>query len=101
MNAHTMNFLCSEHEHSNTSDITKLESNSIQYLGNFEGNETNERACWKDHTISRLIMYRIILIGFTLIFGPLAVLSIQKTKYLQILTAVFRCLGTDLLDWLG
>ncbi|XP_032290073.1 transmembrane protein 104 homolog isoform X2 [Drosophila virilis] len=82
-----------EHEHSNTSDIT----NWMQYLGNFEGNETNERACWQDHTISRLIMYRIILIGFTLIFGPLAVLSIQKTKYLQILTALFRCLAFALM----
>ncbi|XP_064537653.1 transmembrane protein 104 homolog isoform X2 [Drosophila montana] len=42
-------------------------------------------------------MYRIILIGFTLIFGPLAVLSIQKTKYLQILTAVFRCMAFTLM----
>ncbi|XP_064537652.1 transmembrane protein 104 homolog isoform X1 [Drosophila montana] len=86
-----------EHDHSNTSDISTFESNSVQFLGNFESNETNKRACWKDHTISRLIMYRIILIGFTLIFGPLAVLSIQKTKYLQILTAVFRCMAFTLM----
>jgi len=38
-------------------------------------------------------MYRVFLIGFTLIFGPFVYFNIQKTKYLQMLTAAFRWMG--------
>ncbi|XP_023171215.2 transmembrane protein 104 homolog [Drosophila hydei] len=82
--------LC-EHDHSNSSDISISESSSMHLLGDFKGNEN--RACWKEYNLSRLVMYRIILIGFTIIFGPLVIFSIQKTKYLQMLTAVFRWLA--------
>ncbi|EDW39540.1 GL11905 [Drosophila persimilis] len=63
--------------------------------GDFRNNTAH--ACWKEHTISRLSVYRVILIGFTLIFGPFAAFSIQKTKYLQILTAIFRWMAFTLM----
>ncbi|XP_034472614.1 transmembrane protein 104 homolog [Drosophila innubila] len=77
-----------EHDHSNSSDISILESKSLYGAGNFKSNETT--ACWKDREITRLSMYRLILIGFISIFGPLVLFGIQKTKYLQMLTAAFR-----------
>lgn len=51
------------------------------------------RICWANYQISRLGMYRSILIVFALIFGPLVFCEMQKTKYLQIITAVFRWMG--------
>ncbi|XP_017966385.1 transmembrane protein 104 homolog [Drosophila navojoa] len=63
----------------------------MRLLGDVKYNEN--RTCWKEHNISRRIAYRIILIGFTMIFGPLVVFNIQKTKYLQMLTAIFRLLA--------
>jgi len=70
----------------------------MYWAGDFENNTA--RACWKEHTISRLSMYRVFLIGFTLIFGPFVYFNIQKTKYLQMLTAAFRWMGEyrDILD---
>ncbi|XP_062126017.1 transmembrane protein 104 homolog [Drosophila sulfurigaster albostrigata] len=92
-----------EHDRSNSSDISIVESKTMYQPGNFQskGNHT----CWKDHSISRIHMYRIILIAFNVIFGPIILCGIQKTKYLQMLTAIFRwlaftfmiCIATKLL----
>ncbi|KRG07370.1 transmembrane protein 104 homolog isoform X2 [Drosophila mojavensis] len=82
--------LC-EHDHSNNSDISISELSSMRLLGGLKDNDN--RTCWKEHNVSRLIVYRIILIGFTMLFGPLVLFSIQKTKYLQMLTVVFRWLA--------
>ncbi|KAH8311431.1 hypothetical protein KR044_006315, partial [Drosophila immigrans] len=92
-----------EHDRSNSSDISIVESKSMYQPGNFKSN--GNHTCWRDHSISRIHMYRIILIGFNLIFGPIILCQIQKTKYLQILTATFRwmaftfmiCIATKLL----
>lgn len=59
-------------------------------------NETDEDAikqCWQTHNLTRLNVYRLFLVGFTVIFGPLAAFSVQKTKYLQIITVIFRWCG--------
>ncbi|XP_073826865.1 transmembrane protein 104 homolog isoform X2 [Musca autumnalis] len=56
-------------------------------------NETDEDAiklCWQNHTLTRLNVYRLFLVGFICIFGPFAAFSVQKTKYLQIITVIFR-----------
>ncbi|XP_075153093.1 transmembrane protein 104 homolog isoform X2 [Haematobia irritans] len=56
-------------------------------------NETEEDAikqCWHTHTLTRLDVYRLFLVGFICIFGPFAAFSVQKTKYLQIITVIFR-----------
>uniref|UniRef100_A0A1B0GCL1 Amino acid transporter transmembrane domain-containing protein n=1 Tax=Glossina morsitans morsitans TaxID=37546 RepID=A0A1B0GCL1_GLOMM len=56
-------------------------------------NETDNDAvtlCWHAYTLTRLNVYRLFLTGFIIIFGPFAVFSVQKTKYLQIVTALFR-----------
>ncbi|KAH8293953.1 hypothetical protein KR054_006969 [Drosophila jambulina] len=66
-------------------------NNLMIWPGDFKNNTA--RPCWREHTISRLSMYRVFLIGFTLIFGPFAAFNVQKTKYLQMLTAAFRWLG--------
>ncbi|XP_052848769.1 transmembrane protein 104 homolog [Drosophila gunungcola] len=72
------------------------DSNNLMYWpGDFKNNTS--RACWKEHTISRLSMYRVFLIGFTLIFGPFVCFNIQKTKYLQMLTAAFRWMAFTLM----
>lgn len=78
-------------EHQNGTDL-----NSLMYLAGDSQNNTST-PCWKEHTISRLSMYRVFLIGFTLIFGPFAAFNVQKTKYLQMLTAVFRWLAFTLM----
>ncbi|XP_068142582.1 transmembrane protein 104 homolog [Drosophila tropicalis] len=63
-------------------------SNLMFWPGDFKNNTNSP--CWMEHTISRLSMYRVFLIAFTVIFGPFAAFNVQKTKYLQVLTAFFR-----------
>ncbi|EDV90947.1 transmembrane protein 104 homolog [Drosophila grimshawi] len=86
-----------DYGHKNISILSTLETRSIYLPGDFESN--NNRACWpqSETTISRKMIYRLILMGFTLIFGPLVFCGIQKTKYLQILTAICRWLAFALM----
>ncbi|XP_017853690.1 transmembrane protein 104 homolog isoform X2 [Drosophila busckii] len=65
----------------------------VMIFGSEDFKLSANRTCWEEHVISRLSMYRIILVFFTLIVGPIVSLSIQKTKYLQIFTAVLRWLA--------
>ncbi|XP_017081325.1 transmembrane protein 104 homolog [Drosophila eugracilis] len=78
-------------DHTNGTDTKTL----MYWSGDFENN--TDQPCWKEHTISRLSMYRVFLIGFTLIFGPFAYFNVQKTKYLQMLTAAFRWMAFTLM----
>lgn len=76
----------------NNSDILIPGSTSLYYPpGDLKSNDG--RICWANYQISRLSMYRTILIVFALIFGPLVFCEMQKTKYLQIFTTVFRWMG--------
>ncbi|KAH8379897.1 hypothetical protein KR009_007832 [Drosophila setifemur] len=76
--------------------INGTDPNNLMYWpGDFKNNTA--RPCWKEHTISRLSMYRVFLIGFTLIFGPFVAFNVQKTKYLQILTGAFRWIAFTLM----
>lgn len=49
--------------------------------------------CWAGKLHTRFDIYRICLIFFTLVMSPFVFFNVQKTKYLQILTIVFRWLG--------
>ncbi|KAH8406411.1 hypothetical protein KR222_005844, partial [Zaprionus bogoriensis] len=81
--------VCDRENSSINSNISMFGSKAFYYVP--EDLTCNERCdCWSGYTISRLAMYRIILLAFALIFGPLVFCQIQKTKYLQILTAVLR-----------
>lgn len=46
---------------------------------------------------TRLDMYRLMLTLFMVLLGPFTAFSVQKTKYLQITTAICRWCGRSLL----
>uniref|UniRef100_A0A1A9WW97 Amino acid transporter transmembrane domain-containing protein n=1 Tax=Glossina brevipalpis TaxID=37001 RepID=A0A1A9WW97_9MUSC len=83
-------------DHVNATDLanfTAIDSNVDTLNLTLNNNETDNDAvtlCWHEGTLTRLNVYRLFLIGFITIFGPFAVFSVQKTKYLQIVTALFR-----------
>lgn len=56
-------------------------------------NITEDSLCWEAHTISRLDVYRLFLVAFIMILGPFALFSVQKTKYIQMFTVLFRWLA--------
>uniref|UniRef100_A0AAG5CTZ9 Amino acid transporter transmembrane domain-containing protein n=1 Tax=Anopheles atroparvus TaxID=41427 RepID=A0AAG5CTZ9_ANOAO len=49
--------------------------------------------CWQNGILSRLDVYRLCLVGFVAILGPFTFFNVQKTKYLQLLTVLFRWLA--------
>lgn len=49
--------------------------------------------CWEDSVFSRFDIYRWCLMAFICILGPFAFFNVQKTKYLQLVTAMFRWLA--------
>lgn len=49
--------------------------------------------CWPDHTFRRIDCYRACVIATGLILGPFVFFNVQKTKYIQILTVIFRWFG--------
>ncbi|OTF69201.1 hypothetical protein BLA29_002601 [Euroglyphus maynei] len=51
--------------------------------------------CWDSVGISRRNAYRIFLLAFIAILGPLTYAKIQKTKIIQILTIILRWLGNN------
>lgn len=75
---------------SNESSITPIMSKNVML-----------ESCWltevnfffTGHNWTRLGVYRLMLTLFTLLLGPFTAFSIQKTKYLQITTAICRWCG--------
>ncbi|XP_055636581.1 transmembrane protein 104 homolog [Toxorhynchites rutilus septentrionalis] len=49
--------------------------------------------CWEDSAMSRFDVYRLCLVAFFTTLGPFAFLNVQKTKYLQLVTVLFRWLA--------
>uniref|UniRef100_A0A182VRF4 Amino acid transporter transmembrane domain-containing protein n=1 Tax=Anopheles minimus TaxID=112268 RepID=A0A182VRF4_9DIPT len=49
--------------------------------------------CWQDGILTRLDVYRLCLVGFVAVLGPFTFFNVQKTKYLQLLTVLFRWLA--------
>ncbi|XP_049278325.1 transmembrane protein 104 homolog [Anopheles funestus] len=49
--------------------------------------------CWQDGILTRLDVYRLCLVGFVTVLGPFTFFNVQKTKYLQLLTVLFRWLA--------
>lgn len=47
-------------------------------------------ACWQNHPISQMNVYRILLTVFIMVVGPFSYFNLQKTKYLQIFTSSMR-----------
>ncbi|XP_055858078.1 transmembrane protein 104 homolog [Episyrphus balteatus] len=56
-------------------------------------NVTIDTLCWETHTMSRLDVYRLFLVAFIMILGPFALFSVQRTKYIQMFTVIFRWLA--------
>ncbi|XP_053658979.1 transmembrane protein 104 homolog [Anopheles marshallii] len=49
--------------------------------------------CWQDGILTRLDVYRLCLVAFVTVLGPFTFFNVQKTKYLQLLTVLFRWLA--------
>lgn len=49
--------------------------------------------CWEDSALSRFDTYRLCLLMFIAVLGPFAFFNVQKTKYLQLVTVLFRWLA--------
>ncbi|XP_055606067.1 transmembrane protein 104 homolog [Uranotaenia lowii] len=49
--------------------------------------------CWEESSLSRFDIYRICLVVFIGILGPFTFFNVQKTKYLQLITVLFRWLA--------
>lgn len=49
--------------------------------------------CWSTGIFTRFDVYRINLIGFTMILSPFVFFNVTKTKYLQFCTIIFRWLA--------
>lgn len=49
--------------------------------------------CWEDSALSRFDTYRLCLVAFIGVLGPFAFFNVQKTKYLQLVTVLFRWLA--------
>ncbi|XP_055922484.1 transmembrane protein 104 homolog [Eupeodes corollae] len=49
--------------------------------------------CWETHTMSRLDVYRLFLVAFIMTLAPFTLFSVQRTKYIQMLTVLFRWLA--------
>lgn len=68
---------------------------NIAYI-NKTDNELDAQPCWTNDvlepmtSLTRLDCYRLCLIGFAIFMGPFAFFNMQKTKYIQMCTIVFR-----------
>ncbi|XP_053670389.1 transmembrane protein 104 homolog [Anopheles nili] len=49
--------------------------------------------CWQNGILTRLDVYRLCLLVFVTVLGPFTFFNVQKTKYLQLLTVLFRWLA--------
>lgn len=71
-------------------------------ISNVSANASNSDSldgelCWQNHTLSRLDVYRLSLIGFVLLLGPFTFFNVQKTKYIQMLTVILRWLAFSIM----
>uniref|UniRef100_A0A182PE15 Amino acid transporter transmembrane domain-containing protein n=1 Tax=Anopheles epiroticus TaxID=199890 RepID=A0A182PE15_9DIPT len=57
-----------------------------------DDDDSTER-CWQDGLLTRLDVYRLCLVAFVAVLGPFTFFNVQKTKYLQLLTVLFRWLA--------
>lgn len=53
--------------------------------------------CWEDSVLSRYDVYRLCLVVFIGILGPFVFFNVQKTKYLQLVTVLFRWLAFSIM----
>ncbi|GAB0098134.1 Transmembrane protein 104 homolog [Sergentomyia squamirostris] len=53
-------------------------------------NATMDTPCWSNHEITRFGCYRLCVVATGLFLGPFVFFNVQKTKYIQMLTVVFR-----------
>ncbi|KAK6171583.1 hypothetical protein SNE40_019740 [Patella caerulea] len=49
--------------------------------------------CWDNSNITRMNVYRMFVAIFLVCLGPFTFFNVQKTKYLQIITTIFRWLA--------
>lgn len=61
---------------------------TIDYFSSVPGEDED---CWKG--FSRFSLYKINMVAFVSVIGPFAFFNVQKTKYIQISTALFRWLA--------
>ncbi|XP_013111004.2 transmembrane protein 104 homolog isoform X1 [Stomoxys calcitrans] len=88
--AKSLRDLFCDHPNATTTMDFDLDSSWNLSTANNETEEDAIKQCWQNHTLTRLNVYRLFLVGFICIFGPFAAFSVQKTKYLQIITVIFR-----------
>lgn len=73
----------------------------ILCVANGTGNSTSDsldsEMCWTNHSLSRLDVYRLALIGFLMLLGPFTFFNVQKTKYLQMCTVCFRWIAFSIM----
>lgn len=66
--------------HNNSGNSTKTCSMTL----------SDDDNCWESSTISRMSMYRVFVAAFFLVLGGFTFFNVQKTKYLQLATTLFR-----------
>lgn len=76
-------------------DVICFENNTFF---NMTHDEVNQQPCWytndgTSNKFTRLDCYRGSLIAFALFIGPFTFFNIEKTKYMQMFTALLRWLG--------
>ncbi|XP_050069607.1 transmembrane protein 104 homolog [Anopheles maculipalpis] len=63
------------------------------HRANATDDDDGTERCWQDGILTRLDVYRLCLAGFVTVLGPFTFFNVQKTKYLQLLTVLFRWLA--------
>lgn len=66
---------------------------SYNHSSNSTDNDDVVFRCWEDSALSRFDVYRLCLVVFIGILGPFVCFNVQKTKYLQLVTVLFRWLA--------
>ncbi|XP_037826492.1 transmembrane protein 104 homolog isoform X1 [Lucilia sericata] len=88
--AKSLRDLFCDHQNPNNFTDHDLSIDALNLIGSSNDTDDAVQQCWKTHNLTRLDVYRLFLVGFTVIFGPFVAFSVQKTKYLQIITVIFR-----------
>nr|XP_040230282.2 transmembrane protein 104 homolog [Anopheles coluzzii] len=63
------------------------------HRANATDDDDGTERCWQDGLLTRLDVYRLCLVAFVTVLGPFTFFNVQKTKYLQLLTVLFRWLA--------
>ncbi|KAI8118582.1 putative transmembrane protein 104 [Lucilia cuprina] len=88
--AKSLRDLFCDHQNPNNFTDHDLNIDALNLIATSNDTDDAVQQCWKTHNLTRLDVYRLFLVGFTVIFGPFVAFSVQKTKYLQIITVIFR-----------